>query len=452
MATIASSDGGAGRAPTTTGAAYSIVSISVRNISAAPLRPSTRTSGPVTSPPQRCSCAARRRQLTAPGPPRAFAGIRVLLGESMRRTAVLLLASLVVVSGATASPRSDGLVSKAVQALGGESALANAKTVAVKGTVRQWEPEQSVMPGGDMRLTNDSTFEIVVDYGARASRTDWVRDYVYPAKRTYTFSEIVTPDAGYVIGIDSNARNKQNLESNPPAHAMSGLRLATTQREMRRTSPMMFLDMLRNPDRVSDAPDITVGGVAYPAVNYTMAGQTFIVAFDPQTNLPARIRTLDYDNVWGDVNYDLVLSDWRPMAGRQVATSQRYQLNGRTIAERKITDVQTNVPVAADRLMIPAEVNASAPKPATGPGVPYQWVIRRQFIGFYMDSDNPSFDVRATSGLRLSEIGPGIQQVIGTHNSLIVEMKDYLIVFDAPVTDWQSNWTTPPARSSAPSR
>src|SRR2546425_9645285 len=191
----------------------------------------------------------------------------------MRRIAVLLLASLVVVSAATASPRSDNLVSKAVQALGGESALANVKTVAVKGTIRQWEPEQSVMPGGDMRLVNDSTFDIVVDYGARASRVDWVRNYVYPAPRTYTFSEVITPDAGYVIGIDATARTKQSMESNPAAHSMSGLRLATVQREMRRASPMMFLDMLRNPDRVSDAGDITSGGTTYPAVNYTVRSE-----------------------------------------------------------------------------------------------------------------------------------------------------------------------------------
>ena len=364
----------------------------------------------------------------------------------MRRSALLLLASLTAVAGATASPRSDGLVSKAVQALGGESALAGVKTVAVKGTIRQWEPEQSVMPGGDMRLTNDSTFETVVDYGARASRTDWVRNYAYPAPRTYTFSEIVTPDAGSVIGIDTTARTKQSMESNPPAHAMSGLRLATVQREMRRASPMMFLDMLRNPDRVSDAGDITSGGTTYPAVNYTVSGQTFTIAFDPQTNLPARIRTMDYDNIWGDVNFDLVLSDWRPMGGRQVATTQQYQLNGRTVAERKITDVQTNVPVAADRLMIPDAVKASAAKPATG-NLHYQWVIRRQFIGTYLDSDNPSFDTRVTSSLRLVELGPGIQHVVGgSHNSLIVEMKDYLIVFDAPVTDAQSNWTLDAAR------
>src|SRR3989475_13059894 len=113
----------------------------------------------------------------------------------MRRSALLLLASLIAVSGATASPRSDGLVSKAVQALGGESALAGVKTVAVRGTIRQWEPEQSGMPGGDIRLTNDSTFETGADYGARASPTDGVRNYLYPAPRPDSLSELVTPDA-----------------------------------------------------------------------------------------------------------------------------------------------------------------------------------------------------------------------------------------------------------------
>jgi glyoxylase-like metal-dependent hydrolase (beta-lactamase superfamily II) len=34
----------------------------------------------------------------------------------------------------------------------------------------------------------------------------------------------------------------------------------------------------------------------------------------------------------------------------------------------------------------------------------------------------------------------------GSHNSLIVEMKDHVIVFDAPVSDWQSNWTMSAAR------
>ena len=38
--------------------------------------------------------------------------------------------------------------------------------------------------------------------------------------------------------------------------------------------------------------------------------------FDPATGLPARVRTLDYDNIWGDVTCDLVLSDWQTVGRR----------------------------------------------------------------------------------------------------------------------------------------
>jgi glyoxylase-like metal-dependent hydrolase (beta-lactamase superfamily II) len=127
--------------------------------------------------------------------------------------------------------------------------------------------------------------------------------------------------------------------------------------------------------------------------------------------------------------------------------SRKYELNGRPVVEAKITEAAVNAPIAADRLAIPAPFLAAARPPATG-HVPYQWVIRRQFIGIYLDSDVPSYDARGGGGLRLVELAPGVQHVVGgSHNSLIVEMKDHLIVFDAPISDWQSNWTISAARA-----
>jgi glyoxylase-like metal-dependent hydrolase (beta-lactamase superfamily II) len=371
----------------------------------------------------------------------------------MKRAAFLLFVSLAVVSCATMmGQQSQALVSRAVEAVGGADKLAAVKTLSVKGTVRQWEPEQSTVAGGEMRYTCASTFEAVVDVGSRAARIDWVRKFEYPAPRTFTFSEIVTPEVGYVAGIDSNGRTKQSLDAKPPAHTMSGLRLAATQRELRRNSSLLLLEMLKNPDRLSSAGDVTVGGVSYPAVDYRGDTQTFTVMFDRGTGLPARIRTLDYDSVWGDVTYDLVLSDWQTFDGLRVATTRKYELNGRTVQEMKITEGKINAPIAAGRLTIPSAFTAGAPKPAAGP-VPYQWVIRRQFIGTYLDSDVPSYDTRATSGLRFVELAPGVQHVVGgSHHGLIVEMRDHLIVFDAPVSDWHSNWVLGAARAKFPGK
>jgi hypothetical protein len=170
----------------------------------------------------------------------------------------------------------------------------------------------------------------------------------------FTFSEVVTPDAGYVAGIDSNGRTKQSLDSNPPAHSMSGLRLAISQRELRRGSTLLLLDMQKNPVRGAAAADVTVGSVTYPTVDYRVGDQTFTVMFDRVTGLPARIRTLDSDNIWGDVTYDMVLADWQTKDGLSMAMSRTYELNGRPIMEVKITDSTINAPIAAEQLAIPS--------------------------------------------------------------------------------------------------
>src|SRR6185503_13363446 len=85
--------------------------------------------------------------------------------------------------------------------------------------------------------------------------------------------------------------------------------------------------------------------------------------------------------------------------------------------------------------------------------VPFQWVLRRQFIGTYLDSDVPSYDTRVTQGLRLVELAPGVQHVVGgSHHSLLVEMKDHLVVFDAPVGDGHTNLVLALARSKYPGK
>jgi glyoxylase-like metal-dependent hydrolase (beta-lactamase superfamily II) len=364
---------------------------------------------------------------------------------------ILLLLSAFFVGSCATMPSPQDLVSRALDAMGGADSLAKVKTLTVKGTMKQWEPESSFAPGGETRFANTLEFTLTGDFARHAVRVDFVKKHDY-IPRTFTFTEIVMPDAGYVIGVDGSSRNRQSMETKPPAHSMSGLRLATTQRELRRASPSLLLEMRRNADKMAASPDVTIGGVTYPAVRYRAGNHDFIVMFDPKTHLPARIRTLDYDNIWGDVTYDLVLSDWRNMGGVMIAASLKYELNGMVVTDARITDVVANPPVPAGHFEPPAAVKAGAAKPATG-NVPHQWVIRRQMTGFYLDSENISFDTRASAGLRLNEIAPGVQhQVGGSHNTLIVEMRDFLVVMDAPVTDWQSNWTINAAKAMYPGK
>jgi glyoxylase-like metal-dependent hydrolase (beta-lactamase superfamily II) len=350
----------------------------------------------------------------------------------MRYALAALFGAFVLGSCATPT-KEQSLVSKAADAMGGANALASIKTITTSGTSKWWEPEQSDVPGGEPRFSAEGKIDAIADVASRTTRYDYQKNFAYPTPRTFTYSEVVTPQAGYVIGIDSNGRNAESLKANPPAHSMSGYRLATTQRERARTGIAGLIStMLANPDAVKPAADVN----GLPAVQY----QSFIVAFDPKTGLPERVRNLDYDNIWGDVNYDSVLSDWREFGGVKIPMKRSVQLNGRLVQETQLTDVRINAPIDQARLQIPAGVLANAAKPATG-NVPYQWVIRRQYIGTYLDSDNVSYDTKGSQGLRLQQLSPGVFQLVGgSHNSLVVEMSDHLVVVDAPVTDAQSMW------------
>jgi glyoxylase-like metal-dependent hydrolase (beta-lactamase superfamily II) len=339
-------------------------------------------------------------------------------------------------------------VDKAVQAMGGEAALAQLKTMSLRARMKEWEPHQSVQAGGEMRFANESVYTQTRDLSNGAVRTEWERNYSYPATRTYKFSEVVAGGIGYVSGIDSTARTKQDLSSNPPQHTMSAMRVAATTRELTRSSPTLLLEMKQNAKRVQAAPAQKVGGRSLPAVRYQSAVATYIVTFDPASGLPERIRTRDYEPLEGDSNWDLVLSDWRDVGGVKYPFRQVTQLNGKNVSETSVEEASFGAAVDAKQFAIPDEFRAGAPKMADPKNVPYQWVLRRPIIGVLLDSDAVSYDSQANpGGLRLVELAPGISQVQGgSHNSLIVEMDKYLVVFDTPVSDAQSKWTMAEAK------
>jgi glyoxylase-like metal-dependent hydrolase (beta-lactamase superfamily II) len=370
----------------------------------------------------------------------------------MKRLLGMLALLTIALSAETAAAREDmsgiDVVNRAVTAMGGKAALARIKTITISARARHWEPEQSVVADGEMRLAGDSTIVLARDFKAAAARTDWERKLVYPSVREYQFNEVVVGNIGYVQGIDTSSPTKRAADSNPSQHAMSDLRVAAALRELERASPLLALDMQDNPKKLARLPDESRDGKRFNVVAYDWGAYGFNVYFDTQTNLPARVRTVDTDSIQGDSSFDLALSDWRAVNGVKIAHEQAYELNGRKVAEIRLGEVRVNPSLAADTFVIPDAIRAIAVPAATGK-VPYQWVIRRQYTGTYLDSSKVSFDPEASpGGLRLEEIAPGVSLVRGgTHNSLIVEMKDYLVVFDAPIGEAQAQWTIEAART-----
>jgi glyoxylase-like metal-dependent hydrolase (beta-lactamase superfamily II) len=350
-------------------------------------------------------------------------------------------------SAATMSPQA--LADAAFQAMGGD-ALAGVKTLIVDETMMQWDPGESTSVANPYSPDwGMATLHETRDFGRDLVHTEWVRPKASPGPRRY--SETITPTGGYVVGIDENGGvTKRAITVNGQSmHTMSSIRLAALLREKERNAVMM--EMHAHPDRVSEYPAQTVNAKRYPAVQYRGDYGTFIVLFDPATHLPAVIRTRDFDQYYGDSDYDETLSDWQDTDGVKLPHHALYTLNGTKIFDVSITSYQVNPSLGADAFPIPDALKGKAEGPAPIGKVPYQWVIRRLDNGFYLDTDSVYSD--ADESLHLIDVAPNISMATGaTHNTLIVATNDYLVAFEAPIDDGMSEWVIKAAEEKYPGK
>ena len=348
---------------------------------------------------------------------------------------VALLSGTAAFSPAQAQQGLD-LVKAGVAAQGGADALRALTTVTVTAHGQAWEPGQSEKPGGEPRFLGDSKLTISADYNQHAVRIGWDRAMKYPAVETMRYTEIVMQNTGSVTD-DKGTKS------------MSAIRVAASLREAERASPRLLLDALDAPQSVAAMPDQKFGDATLPAVAFTVRGTKFIIMFDRTTHLPKAIRTRDDDNVYGDSDFDLALGDWRAVNGVQVAYSQTYELNGVPVHKVTYDQVTVNPQLVADTFGVADQYKvASTERPAV---VPYQWVIRRLLLGRFLDSDRVV--IPADGSFKTAELGPHVLQVMGgTANNLVIEMKDGLVVFDAPCCAEQSRAVIEAAKAKFPGK
>ena len=342
----------------------------------------------------------------------------------------------------------------AFQAMGGET-QEMVTSIIIKGTMAQWEPGESFSVGDLTKPDGGtSTFTETLDHTKNYQRIEWVRPRAAGGTRNY--AEIIMPDGGYVIGNDANGapvKRTITTTANLPAHTMSAIRLTATLREIERNN--IVLAMHENPGRVADAPDLATGGKSYPAVQYRGEHGTFVVAFDPATNLPVVVRTRDFDQLMGDADFDETFSDWREVSGIKIAHRMTYTLNGFTIFDTTLSDARVDIVgnslLPADTFAVPAAIRGKAPRPAAVEKPPYQWILRRLASGFFLDSDNLYTD--DDGALALTDVAPNVSLVTGsTHNTLIVATNTYLVAFDSPGDDGQSKIAIDLAKAKYPGK
>src|SRR3989454_8798942 len=242
---------------------------------------------------------------------------------------------------------SGDLVKQAVAAEGGAE-LRALKGLAIKGDAKFWEPGQSLVAGSEPRFLGDATFATTWDLANGRARTAWDRDQKYPdppVKIKYT--ETVLPALGY-------------LTDEKSSQPMSGIRIATHQRELERASPWLLVKAMGESGKVRAAGSQRLGQQALPGGFLVRRPTTFTILFDPKTPFPAAVRTRDDDNINGDSNFDPVLTDVKPVGRAALAHSLSYRVHEVEVARLTYREVSANPAIAADMFSVPEAVKDAA--------------------------------------------------------------------------------------------
>jgi glyoxylase-like metal-dependent hydrolase (beta-lactamase superfamily II) len=105
-------------------------------------------------------------------------------------------------------------------------------------------------------------------------------------------------------------------------------------------------------------------------------------------------------------------------------------LNGTKIREERVRTLINNARIDEASFAIPEAVRA---QPENGERIVSQWTLRRAAMGVTY------LDFAREQNVELAQVAPGVHHIRGgSHHSMVVEMKDHLVVVEAPLFDERS--------------
>jgi len=320
------------------------------------------------------------------------------------------------------------ILDEAAAAIGGWTALQSIRYVHLDSKGQDWEPWQAYDIGGTLDV---STFRVAtdLDLGAGASRVEMDAEVIYPWPHRVAYVEITDAEAGMLADLSLGAVAITRLH--PSLYA-------TARRDFAAFVPEA-LRLAR-----ADAGAKLEGGTS-KAIRFRHQDAdrwaTLALADD---STPTSLTYADHDPAQGDIACRYEWSDWRDVGGIRLPYTLRRLIDGQPVREERLHRVGLNQPVSQDKFAIPAMVRA---QDEAGRRVVTSWTQRRRAAGL------PYEEYTRVQHVDMATLAPGVWLARGgTHNSLVIEMADHLVVFEPPLFEARSEGVIAAAKESAPGK
>ena len=336
------------------------------------------------------------------------------------------LALLMVLSACSSAPQTGpaagrALIDESAAAMGGWAILDSVKSQEIITGGSDVEPMQAVEPTGQPRVINEFGQSIVIDFDKNRMRLSFDAIREYPSRQPVKFYEVIDGDAGML--------ETPQADGSTMRERMHPSRYATRLRDIRRM-PVRILYTAKSAADLTREPDKIDGKVTINVLHFKDAGQPVELQLDSFDKLPLRIIYTEDDPIYGDTLNELALLDWRDYNGVRLPQTQAVFLNGNKIREEHVRTLINNPKYEESSLTVPATIRS---QPEVGDRIVSQWPLRRIVMGVnYLDFGREQ-------KVELVEAAKGVYHVKGSdHHSMAVEMKDYIIMVEAPFFEERS--------------
>jgi glyoxylase-like metal-dependent hydrolase (beta-lactamase superfamily II) len=320
------------------------------------------------------------------------------------------------------------LLDEAADAIGGWTALQSIRCVHLESEGQDWEPWQAHDIGGTVDV---STFRNAtdLDLGARASRVEMDAEVVYPWPHRVAYIEITDAEAGMLADLSLGAVAITRLH--PSLYATA-----------RRDFAVFVPEALRLAR--ADAGAVLEGGPS-KSVRFRHHDADRLATLEfADDHTPTSLTYDDHDPVQGDIAYRFEWSDWRDVGGIRLPYRLRRLIGGRPIREERLRRVTLNEPVSHEKFTIPAIIRA---QDEAGRRIVTGWTQRRRAAGL------PYEEYTRVQHVDIAPLAPGVWLARGgTHNSLVIEMADHLVVFEPPLFEGRSEAVIAAVKKSVPGK
>ena len=274
-------------------------------------------------------------------------------------------------------------------------AMGNPKTVVYSGTGFNGFFGQAIQPGYAWPQRELTAYNRAINYEQKSSKEEFVfKEQVFGGQRQ---NNQVNGDKAWAVG--PNGANAQ-----PAAAEDRQLQILLT--------PHGFLQAASAAGNAT-AKKSRKGTV----VSFTALGKYKLDGTIDAQNMVTQVETTIPNPLMGDTAVVATYAEYKDYAGVKFPTKIKQTQGGGAVADLTIADVKPNAP--AD-LPVPAAVASFAP-PAPAP----------------------------LAGQKLAD---GVWLLGGSHNSLVVEFKDFITVIEAPLTEQRSQAVLAEARKLVPNK